>query len=67
MTCSWSSSKSTPQPPETEAIPHLGELVVPVGVEHQPFAEEQMDYLLIEPSGTANAGDPATATARITI
>lgn len=39
-----------------------GELfVVPRGVEHQPFAEEETHLLLIEPSGTPNMGDPATA------
>ncbi len=45
-----------------------GELfVVPVGVEHQPVAEEETELLLIEPSGTPNTGDAATAAARITI
>jgi mannose-6-phosphate isomerase-like protein (cupin superfamily) len=39
-----------------------GELfVVPRGVEHQPFAEEETHLLLIEPSGTLNTGDTATA------
>ena len=39
-----------------------GELfVVPRGVEHQPFAEEETHLLLIEPSGTPNTGDKATA------
>ena len=42
-----------------------GELfVVPCGVEHQPFAEEEVHLLLIEPSGTPNTGDPATAAPR---
>jgi mannose-6-phosphate isomerase-like protein (cupin superfamily) len=45
-----------------------GELyVVPRGVEHQPFAEEEVELLLIEPSGTPNSGDPATAAPRIVI
>ena len=46
-----------------------GELfVVPVGVEHQTFAAEETELLLIEPSGTPNTGDDATAAAdRITI
>ena len=45
-----------------------GELfVVPVGVEHQPFAEEEVELLLIEPSGTPNTGDAATAATRIEI
>src|SRR6476469_2367028 len=42
-----------------------GELfVVPRGVEHQPFAEEETHLLLIEPSGTPNTGDTATAAPR---
>ncbi len=45
-----------------------GELfVVPVGVEHQPFAEEEAEVLLIEPSGTPNTGDEATAAERVVI
>jgi mannose-6-phosphate isomerase-like protein (cupin superfamily) len=39
-----------------------GELyVVPRGVEHCPVAEEETELLLIEPAGTPNTGDPATA------
>ena len=38
--------------------------VVPQGVEHAPFAEEEAHVLLIEPKGTANTGDPATAAPR---
>jgi mannose-6-phosphate isomerase-like protein (cupin superfamily) len=38
--------------------------VVPKGVEHCPVAEEEAHILLIEPSGTANTGDPATAAPR---
>ena len=35
-----------------------GELfVVPRGVEHRPFAEEETELLLIEPAGTPNTGD----------
>ena len=42
-----------------------GELfVVPRGVEHRPVAEEEAHILLIEPSGTPNTGDAATAAAR---
>lgn len=45
-----------------------GELfVVPVGVEHQPYAEHEAEVLLIEPSGTPNTGDEETAAARTTI
>ena len=38
--------------------------VVPKGVEHCPLAEEEAHVLLIEPSGTPNSGDPATAAPR---
>ena len=39
-----------------------GELfVVPKGVEHCPVAEEEAEVMLIEPAGTPNTGDPATA------
>ena len=42
-----------------------GELfVVPKGVEHRPVADEEVHVLLIEPVGTPNTGDPATAAAR---
>jgi mannose-6-phosphate isomerase-like protein (cupin superfamily) len=43
---------------------HLGPgdlYVVPKGVEHRPVAEEEVHLLLIEPAGTPNTGDPATA------
>jgi mannose-6-phosphate isomerase-like protein (cupin superfamily) len=35
--------------------------VVPKGVEHCPIAEEECELLLIEPAGTPNTGDAATA------
>jgi mannose-6-phosphate isomerase-like protein (cupin superfamily) len=42
-----------------------GELfVVPKGVEHRPVARQEAKLLLIEPSGTPNTGDPATAAPR---
>ena len=42
-----------------------GELfVVPKGVEHRPVAREEVHLLLIEPTGTPNTGDVATAAAR---
>jgi mannose-6-phosphate isomerase-like protein (cupin superfamily) len=42
-----------------------GELfVVPKGVEHRPVAEEEVHLMLIEPSGTPNTGDRATAQPR---
>lgn len=45
-----------------------GELfVVPKGVEHCPVAEEEAELLLIEPAGTPNTGDPATAAEKVTI
>lgn len=45
-----------------------GELyVVPRGVEHRPVAEEETHLLLIEPEGTPNTGDKATAVAKVEI
>lgn len=45
-----------------------GELyVVPRGVQHRPVAEEEAHLLLIEPAGTPNTGDPATAATKIEI
>lgn len=38
--------------------------VVPKGVEHRPVAREEAHLLLIEPTGTPNTGDPATAAKR---
>ena len=39
-----------------------GELyVVPKGVKHRPVADEEVHILLIEPTGTPNTGDKATA------
>ncbi len=38
--------------------------VVPKGVEHMPVAEEEAHLLLIEPTGTPNTGDHATAQPR---
>ncbi|MDE2183608.1 MAG: cupin domain-containing protein [Alphaproteobacteria bacterium] len=35
--------------------------VVPKGVEHRPVAVEETHLLLIEPAGTPNTGDAATA------
>jgi hypothetical protein len=37
---------------------------VPQGVEHAPFAAEETHVMLIEPKGTPNTGDPATAAPR---
>jgi len=45
-----------------------GELfVVPRGVEHCPVAEEETELLLIEPAGTPNTGDAATAAQKVKI
>ena len=45
-----------------------GELfVVPRGIEHQTRAEEETHLLLIEPTGTPNTGDEATAAPRQSI
>lgn len=45
-----------------------GELfVVPRGVDHQTFAEEESHLLLIEPTGTPNTGDETTAAPRQTL
>lgn len=41
--------------------------VVPKGVEHRPVAEEEVELLLIEPEGTPNTGDPATAATKIAL
>jgi mannose-6-phosphate isomerase-like protein (cupin superfamily) len=42
-----------------------GELfVVPKGVDHRPVATEEVHLLLIEPSGTPNTGNAATAATR---
>lgn len=38
--------------------------VVPKGVEHRPVAAEEAHVLLIEPRGTPNTGDAATAAVR---
>jgi mannose-6-phosphate isomerase-like protein (cupin superfamily) len=46
---------------------HLGPgdlYVVPKGVEHRPVAAEEAHLLLIEPAGTPNTGDAATAAAK---
>jgi mannose-6-phosphate isomerase-like protein (cupin superfamily) len=38
--------------------------IVPRGVQHRPWAEEETHMLLIEPTGTPNSGDAATAAPR---
>jgi mannose-6-phosphate isomerase-like protein (cupin superfamily) len=52
------------------ATVHLGPgemFVVPKGVEHCPVAEEETHILLIEPTGTPNTGNAATAARRVVI
>ena len=41
--------------------------VVPRGVQHRPWAEEEVHMLLIEPTGTPNTGDTRTAAPRTVI
>jgi mannose-6-phosphate isomerase-like protein (cupin superfamily) len=41
--------------------------VVPKGVEHRPVATEEAHILLIEPAGTPNTGDAATAAVKVAI
>jgi mannose-6-phosphate isomerase-like protein (cupin superfamily) len=41
--------------------------IVPKGVEHCPKADEETHVLLIEPAGTPNTGDPATAAKKVAI
>lgn len=41
--------------------------VVPKGMQHRPRAEVETHLLLIEPAGTPNTGDPATAVTKQTI
>ena len=44
---------------------HPGQMyVVPKGVEHRPVAREEVHLLLVEPTGTPNTGDAATAAPR---
>jgi len=38
--------------------------IVPRGVQHRPWADEETHMLLIEPTGTPNSGDAATAAPR---
>lgn len=45
-----------------------GELyVVPKGVRHRPVAEGEVHLMLIEPEGTPNTGDAATAVEKVRI
>ncbi|MEO1036365.1 MAG: cupin domain-containing protein [Pseudomonadota bacterium] len=47
---------------DQDVVVGTGELfVVPRGIEHCPVAAAEAHILLIEPAGTPNTGDPATA------
>lgn len=51
--------------PDTTVTLGPGQLfVVPRGVQHRPRAPEEVEMLLIEPTGTPNSGDPKTAAPR---
>jgi mannose-6-phosphate isomerase-like protein (cupin superfamily) len=53
---------------DREVVLGPGELFVVLrGIEHQTFAEEETHLLLIEPTGTPNTGDKATAAPRQSI
>lgn len=53
---------------DRDVVLNEGELyVVPKGVEHCPVADEEAELLLIEPIGTPNTGDPATAAEKVSI
>ena len=56
-------------PIERNVVLGPGELfVVPRGIEHRPVADEgEVQILLIEPTGTPNTGDRATAAPRVEI
>jgi len=53
---------------DREVLLSEGEMfVVPKGVEHCPVAQEEAELLLIEPIGTPNTGDQATAAKKVSI
>jgi mannose-6-phosphate isomerase-like protein (cupin superfamily) len=57
-----------PNGAETHVDLNPGDLyVVPRGVEHRPVAREEVHVLLVEPAGTPNTGDPATAVTKVAI
>jgi len=54
--------------PEGAVTLRPGEVfVVPSGMQHRPRAEIETHVLLIEPVGTPNTGDPATAVGKVHI
>jgi mannose-6-phosphate isomerase-like protein (cupin superfamily) len=53
-----------------DGVVHLGPgemYIVPAGVEHRPVADDEAHVMLIEPRGTPNTGDPATAATKVGI
>ena len=51
--------------PDGHVVLGAGEMfVVPTGMAHRPRAEVETHLLLIEPTGTPNTGDTATAAAK---
>lgn len=43
---------------DREAVVRAGQfIIVPRGVEHQPYAPEEVEVILFEPAGTLNTGD----------
>ena len=62
------SGRLTIQMRDGDVVLEPGELyVVPKGIEHCPKADEETHLLLIEPVGTPNTGDQATAVDKVTI
>jgi len=58
----------TIQMPDENVSLGPGEMfVVPRGLEHCPVADDEAHLLLIEPTGTPNTGDPASAARRVVI
>ena len=56
------SGRLTIQMRDGDVVLGPGEMyVVPKGVEHCPRADEETHLVIIEPAGTPNTGDPATA------
>lgn len=54
--------------PDATVTLHPGEVfVVPKGLQHRPRATVETHLLLIEPAGTPNTGDPATAATKTRI
>jgi mannose-6-phosphate isomerase-like protein (cupin superfamily) len=50
---------------DTSHTVSAGELfIVPRGITHRPRAPKECHVLLIEPKGTPNSGDPATASSK---